>query len=127
MRHRLSSDTRFVNGIVLDHGGRNSNMPKHLTNAYILTCNVSLQYERSELATGFYYKDPAEKAKMVAAQRKMTDDRVRQIIELKKQVCTKENGRTFVVINQKGIDPIALEMFAKEGILALRRAKRRNM
>ena len=42
MRHRLSSDTRFVNGIVLDHGGRNSNMPKHLTNAYILTCNVSL-------------------------------------------------------------------------------------
>ena len=43
----------------------------------------------------------------------MTDDRVHQIIELKKQVCTKENGRTFVVINQKGIDPIALEMFAK--------------
>ncbi|KAK7196691.1 chaperonin TCP20 [Novymonas esmeraldas] len=127
MRHRLSSDTRFVNGIVLDHGGRNSDMPKYLENAYILTCNVSLEYERSELTTGFYYKDPAEKARMVEAERKMTDDRVRQIIELKRKVCTKENGRTFVVINQKGIDPIALEMLAKENILALRRAKRRNM
>ncbi|CAD2219680.1 T-complex protein 1 subunit zeta [Angomonas deanei] len=127
MRHRLSSDTRFVNGIVLDHGGRNSDMPKYLENAYILTCNVSLEYERSELTTGFYYKTPEEKARMVDAERKMTDDRVRQIIALKKQVCTKENGRSFVVINQKGIDPIALEMLAKEGILALRRAKRRNM
>ncbi|KAG5505360.1 hypothetical protein JIQ42_07570 [Leishmania sp. Namibia] len=127
MRHRLSSDTRFVKGIVLDHGGRNSDMPKYLENAYILTCNVSLEYERSELTTGFYYKDPAEKARMVEAERKMTDDRVRQIIELKKKVCTKESGRSFVVINQKGIDPIALEMLAKENILALRRAKRRNM
>jgi len=32
-----------------------------------------------------------------------------------------------VVINQKGIDPMSLDMLAKEGILALRRAKRRNM
>lgn len=127
MRHRLATDTRFVNGIVLDHGGRSSDMPKYLENAYILTCNVSLEYERSELATGFYYKDPEEKARMVQAERKMTDDRVRQIIALKREVCTKDNGRTFVVINQKGIDPIALQMLAKENILALRRAKRRNM
>lgn len=32
-----------------------------------------------------------------------------------------------MVINQKGIDPICLDMFAKDGILALRRAKKRNM
>ena len=32
-----------------------------------------------------------------------------------------------MVINEKGIDPICLEMFAKAGIIALRRAKRRNM
>jgi len=35
--------------------------------------------------------------------------------------------KSFVVINQKGIDPGALDMLAKQGILALRRAKRRNM
>jgi chaperonin GroEL (HSP60 family) len=33
----------------------------------------------------------------------------------------------FVLINQKGIDPLCLDMLAKEGILALRRAKKRNM
>jgi len=32
-----------------------------------------------------------------------------------------------VIINQKGIDPLSLDMLAKEGIVALRRAKRRNM
>lgn len=38
-----------------------------------------------------------------------------------------KEGESFVVINQKGIDPLSLDLFAKEGILALRRAKRRNM
>lgn len=127
MKHRLATDTRFVNGIVLDHGGRNNDMPKYLEDAYILTCNVSLEYEKSELTAGFYYSDPAEKAKMAQAERRITDERVEKIIALKRQVCTKENKKTFVVINMKGIDPIALEMLAKEGILALRRAKRRNM
>lgn len=31
------------------------------------------------------------------------------------------------MINQKGIDPLSLDMLAKQGIMALRRAKRRNM
>jgi len=46
---------------------------------------------------------------------------------LKRTVCTEANKKTFVVINQKGIDPPSLDMLAKEGIIALRRAKRRNM
>ena len=43
------------------------------------------------------------------------------MIEFKRRVC--QEGETFVVINQKGIDPLSLDMFAKEGIMALRRAK----
>ncbi len=35
--------------------------------------------------------------------------------------------QSFVMINQKGVDPLSLDIFAKEGILCLRRAKRRNM
>jgi T-complex protein 1 subunit zeta len=38
-----------------------------------------------------------------------------------------KDEKNFVVINQKGIDPLSLDMFAKAGITALRRAKRRNM
>lgn len=52
---------------------------------------------------------------------------VRKIIELKRAVCTPENKATFVIINAKGIDPVSLDMLAREGILGLRRAKRRNM
>mmetsp|Transcript_17433 Transcript_17433/g.2415 ORF Transcript_17433/g.2415 Transcript_17433/m.2415 type:complete len:152 (-) Transcript_17433:433-888(-) len=49
-----------------------------------------------------------------------------KIIELKKKVC-ENNNKSFVVINQKGIDPVCLDMLAQHGIIALRRAKRRNM
>lgn len=38
-----------------------------------------------------------------------------------------KDGQGFVVINQKGIDPMSLDLLAREGILGLRRAKRRNM
>lgn len=48
---------------------------------------------------------------------------MKKIIELKKQVCTPENKKTFVVINLKGIDPLSLDMLAKEGIIGIRRAK----
>jgi len=30
MVHKLSTDTRLVKGLVLDHGGRHANMPKKL-------------------------------------------------------------------------------------------------
>jgi len=42
-------------------------------------------------------------------------------------VCTEEKCCHLLLINQKGIDPLALDILAKEGIVALRRAKRRNM
>lgn len=46
---------------------------------------------------------------------------------MKREVCTEENGKSFVILNQKGIDPPSLDLLAKEGIMALRRVKRRNM
>jgi len=62
----------------------------------------------------------------VEAEHRITDERVRRIIELKRAVCDTPD-KSFLIVNQGGIDPLALDMFAKEGILALRRAKRRNM
>merc|ERR1712217_320261 len=94
---------------------------------YILTLNVSLEYEKSEVNAGFFYSSSEQRDKLVDSERKFTDEKVKKIIELKKSVCTDENKRSFVVINQKGIDPPSLEMLARENIIALRRAKRRNM
>ena len=80
----------------------------------------------SEVHSGFFYKSASERGKLVAAERKFVDDRVQQVIDLKKQVrqftCWKicqlvvysyniykhiqvcnGSNKTFVVINQKVI------------------------
>jgi T-complex protein 1 subunit zeta len=127
MQHRSEMDTQLIKGLVMDHGGRHPDMPKRLENCFILTCNVSLEYEKTEVNSGFFYKSAEEREKLVTAERKFIEDRVQKIIDLKRKVCTPENNKTFVVINQKGVDPMSLDALAKEGIMALRRAKRRNM
>lgn len=124
MRHKLDTDTKLIRGLVLDHGSRHPDMPKRLEDCHVLNCNISLEYEKSEVNAGFFYSSAEQREKLVAAERAVVDDKVQRIIDLKKQVCT--DGGSFVVINQKGIDPGSLDMLAKEGILALRRAKRRN-
>lgn len=126
MRHRFDTDTRLVEGLVLDHGARHPDMPKSASNCYILTCNVSLEYEKSEVNAGFFYHNAEQRERMVAAERRSVDEKVLKIIKLKKELCD-GTDKSFVVINQKGIDPVSLDLFAKEGIIALRRAKRRNM
>lgn len=126
MRHKLDSDTRLVSGLVLDHGARHPDMKKHVTDAFILTCNISLEYEKSEVNSSFNYTNAEQRERMVAAEREYTDDVVRRVIALKKRVCD-GTDKGFVVITQKGIDPISLDMLAKEGIVGLRRAKKRNM
>ncbi|GCB79292.1 hypothetical protein scyTo_0021280, partial [Scyliorhinus torazame] len=79
-----------------------------------------------EVNSGFFYKSADEREKFVQAERKFIEDRVNKIIALKRKVCG-ESNKGFVVINQKGVDPLSLDAFAKEDIVALRRAKRRNM
>lgn len=40
----------------------------------------------SEVNSGFYYKSAAEREKLVAAERKFTDDKVQKVIDLKRKV-----------------------------------------
>ncbi|XP_077080935.1 T-complex protein 1 subunit zeta [Siphateles boraxobius] len=126
MRHKTDSDTQLIRGLVLDHGSRHPDMKKRVEDAFILTCNVSLEYEKTEVNSGFFYKSADERDKLVKAERKFIEDRVMKIIDLKNKVCG-DTKKGFVVLNQKGIDPFSLDALAKEGIVALRRAKRRNM
>ncbi|KAL0431298.1 UNVERIFIED_CONTAM: T-complex protein 1 subunit zeta 1 [Sesamum radiatum] len=138
MRHKFDVDTRLR--IVI-----------------FLTCNVSLEYEKryrfvkfstnlwliasvlliclssrtdfvlsSEINAGFFYSNAEQREAMVAAERRSVDEKVQKIIDLKNKVCA-GNDNNFVVINQKGIDPPSLDLLARAGIVALRRAKRRNM
>jgi T-complex protein 1 subunit zeta len=127
MLHRTDKESRLVRGLVLDHGSRHPDMPTALENCFILIGNISLEYEKTEVTSTFTYSSAGERERMIEAERKFTDEKVRKVLELKRRVCTPENGKSFVIINQKGIDPFSLDLLAKEGIIALRRAKRRNM
>ncbi|TRY50344.1 TCP-1/cpn60 chaperonin [Cryptosporidium tyzzeri] len=127
MKHGLTSETRLVRGMVMDHGARHPDMPKELKNCFILTLNVSLEYENSEVTSSFKYSSAEQRERLVEAERAFTDEKVKSIIDLKRRVCEQNPNSSFVVLNQKGIDPPSLSMFAQEGILALRRVKRRNM
>ncbi|KAH8693018.1 T-complex protein 1 zeta subunit [Talaromyces proteolyticus] len=127
MQHRTASETQLIRGLALDHGARHPDMPKRVENAFILTLNVSLEYEKSEINSGFYYSSAEQRDKLVESERRFVDSKLQKIVELKKKVCGNDPKKGFVVINQKGIDPLSLDVLVKNGILALRRAKRRNM
>ncbi|KIW66550.1 T-complex protein 1, zeta subunit [Phialophora macrospora] len=127
LQHKLASDTTLIRGLVLDHGARHPDMPKRVENAYILTLNVSLEYEKSEINSGFFYSSAEQRDKLVASERRFVDEKLKKIVALKNEVCGSDPKKSFVVINQKGIDPLSLDVLVKNGILALRRAKRRNM
>ena len=47
MQHKSMEDTSLIKGLVLDHGSRHPDMKKHVKNAFILACNVSLEYEKT--------------------------------------------------------------------------------
>lgn len=133
MQHKADTDTQLVRGLVLDHGARHADMPKRVRNAFVLTLNVSLEYEKTEVNSGFFYSSADQREKLVESERRFVDAKLRKIVELKNAVCDAPAGtpeaerHSFVVINQKGIDPMSLDVLAKHNILALRRAKRRNM
>ena len=128
MKERLVTETRLVKGLVMDHGTRHPEMPKRLEKVFVLTLNVSLEYEKTEVHSTFFYSSAEEREKLVASERQFTDDKVRKIVDLKNRVCSDEKKNYgFLLVNQKGIDPPSLDMLAREGIMALRRAKRRNM
>jgi T-complex protein 1 subunit zeta len=126
MVHKMSAATRLIKGLVMDHGGRHPDMPKKLAKVYILAANVSLEYEKTEVHSAFYFSSPEQRERLVASERALCDQKCQAIIDFKNKTC-EGTDNTFLLVNLKGIDPICLDMLAKAGIMALRRAKRRNM
>lgn len=117
-------ESELIRGLVLDHGGRHSNMPKRLENVGVLLLNISLEYEKTEINSSILFSTAAQKEALANSEREFVEKRAIKIIDFLKS-CTQFSS--FLIINQKGIEPVALDLFAKAGILALRRAKRRNI
>ncbi|EPR80052.1 T-complex protein 1 zeta subunit [Spraguea lophii 42_110] len=119
------ADSQLINGLVLDHGGRHHAMPTKMKDVIIMITNISLEYEKPEINAGFYYSSAEERDKLVGSERQFIYERAKRIAEFGREL--KNQGKSLLVITEKGIDPVSLEVLANEGILALRRAKRRNL
>ena len=64
-----------------------SSLPSPPPPGFILTCNVSFEYEKTEVNSGFFYSSAEQRDKLVASERVFTDEKVARVIELKKKVC----------------------------------------
>ena len=98
MQHKMSTESKLVRGLVLDHGGRQSDMPSRFENCYIMCLNVSLEYEKTEVNSGFFWSSAEQRQKLIESERQFTDDRVHKIVELKKRLCD-GTDKNFIVIN----------------------------
>jgi len=127
MAHKSEFDTKLVRGLVLDHGARHPNMAKRSENCFILTANIGLEWEKTEVNSSFFWSSAEQREKLVAAERKHVNDKVHSIIALKNKVVGDDKSKSFVVVNQQGIDPISLDLLQKNDIVGIRRAKKRNM
>lgn len=121
-----AADTRYVDGLVLDHAGRHYAMPMQLDDVCIMVTNMSLEYEKPEIAAQFVYSSAEQREGLIKNEREFILAKARAIAAFGTELKSK-TGKSLLVVSEKGIDPYSLEILANAGILALRRAKRRNL
>jgi thermosome len=111
------TDSKLIQGIVLDKEVVHSGMPKRVTNAKIALLNCPLEIEKTEFDAKININNPEQIKMFLDEENKM----------LKAMVDKIASTGANVVICQKGIDDIAQHYLAKAGILAVRRAKESDM
>jgi len=110
-------DTKLIQGIVLDKEVVHSGMPKVVEKAKIALLSAPFEIEKTEFDAKLNINDPSMMKKFLDEETKMLKGMVDKVVEV---------GAT-VVVCQKGIDDIAQHYLAKDGILAVRRAKESDM
>jgi thermosome len=106
-------DTELVSGIILDKEVVHSGMPKSVKKAQIALVNTPLEVKKTEASAEIRIRDPTQITAFLNQETSM----------LKKMVAKIKKAKANVLICQKGIDDMAQHFLAKEGILAVRRAK----
>lgn len=110
-------DTELIRGIILDKEVVHAGMPKRVEKAKIALLNSPLEIEKTEFSAEIRIRDPLQMKAFLDKETEMLREMVKKI---------KDVGAN-VVICQKGIDDMAQHFLAKEGILAVRRAKESDM
>jgi len=110
-------ETRLIKGIVLDKEIVHSGMPKRVENAKIALIDASLEIEKTEFDAKINIETPDQIEAFLNQEEAMLKDMAEKVAK---------SGAN-VVICQKGIDDMAQHFLAKQGVIAIRRAKKSDM
>lgn len=113
----ISSDMQLVLGTVIDKTIDESSMPRIIENAQILLLDNDIQDERTKTDAEIRISDPTEVTHLL-------DNKTRNLVQ--KIQCVIKSGAN-VIFSRGGIDPLALNHFAKNRILTVRRVKENDL
>ncbi|MBN1763552.1 MAG: TCP-1/cpn60 chaperonin family protein [Methanomicrobia archaeon] len=110
-------ETELVQGMALDKEIVHPGMPRKIKNAKIALINASLEVKKTETSAEVKIRSADQLKSFLAEEEQM----MRRLAER-----IKESGAN-VVICQKGIDDLVQHYLAKDGIMAVRRAKKSDL
>jgi thermosome len=111
------ASTEIISGIILDKERVHDGMPKQVKNAKIALVNAALEVRKTEVDARIQIQDPTQLQAFLDEEEGM----------IKKMVDKVKASGANVLICQKGIDDLAQHFLSKEGIYAVRRAKKSDM
>ncbi len=111
------TDTKLIQGIVLDKEVVHSGMPRKVGEAKIALVNSALEIEKTEFSAEIRINDPEQMQQFMDEETSILRGMVEKV---------QAAGATALVC-QKGIDDLAQHFMAKAGILAVRRVKESDM
>ena len=111
------TETKFIEGLVLDKEVVHSGMPKRVEKAKIALLESALEVKKTEFDAKINVNHPGQMESFLREEEKMLKEMVEKI------VATGGN----VVICQKGIDDMAQHFLARKGMLAVQRANKPDM
>lgn len=112
-----ANNIQLVNGTVVDKTIDNSAMPRSIKNAKILLLNEPLEMMRTKTDEQIQINSPEQMALFLDQEKFDIRAKIKKIV----------NSGANVVISRKGINDIAQEYLAKEGIISIRRAKMNDL
>lgn len=111
------SDTRLINGIVMDKEIVHAGMPKTVKNAKIALVDAAFEVKEPETDAKLEINSPEQLQAFLDHEENA----------LKKMVAKVKEAGANVLVCQKGIDDLAQHFLAKEKISAVRRVKKSDM
>jgi len=111
------TETKLINGIVVDKEVVHPGMPKRMEKAKIALLDCPLEIEKTEFDAKINIESPEQMEAFLQQEESMLKDMVEKVAA---------KGAN-VVIAQKGIDDLAQHFLARKGILTVRRVKKSDM